>query len=91
MRRRRNKEVIAGRINANGTIALGEGFTVRKPAAGQYLLTFPQGFRILSVVAATGSVNTVIFSGSYTENTCLLSTTTATDTFVSFIAVGYQT
>jgi len=91
MRRRRNKEVIAGRVNANGTIAAGDEFQVRKPSAGAYYITFPLGFRLLSIVAATGGVNTVMFSGSYTENSALISTTTASDTFFSFIAVGYQT
>jgi hypothetical protein len=52
MRRRRNPEIIAGRVAANGDVLAGEGFTVsRAQGTGIYVLTFAPGFRLVAVTA----------------------------------------
>jgi hypothetical protein len=88
MRQRYTSKTIAGRVQADGSIVAGSNFTIRKGAVGQYTISFPDDFRVVSCVAASGGVNTVLFSGSYTENSVLVSATTSTDTLFSFIAVG---
>lgn len=59
----------AGAINANGTVAVGTGFTVQHTGIGQYLITYPTttGFTSLPVMTVTpwgvnGHVVTAIVS-----------------------------
>jgi hypothetical protein len=49
-RRRRNPEIIAGRVNADGSIAgmTGGEFTVQKTSTGTYMITLPASFRPVS-------------------------------------------
>lgn len=54
MKRRRTPEIIAGRVNADGTIAAGDGFTVAKGGTGGYSVTFAPGFRLLTATASSG-------------------------------------
>jgi len=66
MQERRQPEIVAGRVNADGSIAAGDGFTVTKGAAGTYTVAFPGSFRAVSVVAMpAGTASTV---GIVTQN-----------------------
>lgn len=95
MRRRRNPEVIAGRVNADGSIAAGDGFTVT-PAGGNYTVTLLPGFRLIAAsanpAAGGGAFTTTL--AAFTERSFLVTMVTAgaaaTQPF-SFIAVGVQT
>jgi hypothetical protein len=96
MRGRRQPEIIAGRVNADGSIAAGDGFTVQKGAAGLYTITFAGGFRLVSLTATamTGTFHIGSLSG-FTERsvslTMFVSTTgAATDAQFSFTATGTQ-
>lgn len=52
MEKRRTPEIIAGRCDINGGIVTASGdFTVFVPSAGQYTITFPSGFRLISFTA----------------------------------------
>ena len=53
--KRRQPEVIAGRVNADGSIAAGDGFTVTFVGAGQWTLAFPASFRPLAVVVTVAA------------------------------------
>jgi hypothetical protein len=96
MRRRRTPEIIAGRVNPDGTTAAGDGFTVVKGSTGVFTINFPAGFRLTTctVSEASGenysctvsaftasSVNVVIY---------LANTAAATNQAFAFIAVGVQ-
>jgi hypothetical protein len=50
-KKRRQPEIIAGRVNADGTIAAGDGFTVSKGGTGNYTITFAPGLRLTVAVA----------------------------------------
>jgi hypothetical protein len=92
MRRRRNLEVIAGQINADGSIAIGEGFTLRKTGIGLYIFTFPSTFRPISMTTSpvgptTGfSIANPVTGGVQLWN----NSSVATDMAFQFILVGYQ-
>jgi hypothetical protein len=95
MRRRRNPEVIAGRIAADGSITTGDGFTCQKGSTGTYVLTFP-GLRLLSVTA-NPALNGAwgIYEYQWTANAVTLFAFTtggaiAADIPIAFVAVGVQ-
>jgi len=46
---------ITGRVNADGTLAMGAGFSSRKTAIGDYTLGFAPDFRLASVSAHSSS------------------------------------
>jgi hypothetical protein len=48
MRDPRQLQIIAGRVNADASIALGEGFTVVKGGTGIYNIHVSAGFRVIS-------------------------------------------
>ena len=71
--------IVRGRVNANGTIARGSGFTVNKFATGRYTITFTTAFAAVPVVVATvestgGATGATILHDAATPTT----TTTAT-------------
>jgi hypothetical protein len=93
-RRRRNPEVIAGRVNADGSVAAGDGFTVVKTGTGAHTLTFGPGFRFLSVsgqmIGGAGFM-AVVSSAERSVNIQMYNTAAAaTDLGFTFIAVGVQ-
>jgi hypothetical protein len=98
MKSRRRPEIIAGRVNADGTIAAGDGFTVQKTGTGAYVVTITaSGFRLVGVAAtAAAGGNFVVSLGGWASSafnvqTQIASTSAITDTGFSFIAVGVQT
>jgi len=96
MRRRRNPEIIAGRVNADGTTAAGDGFTVQKTATGTYVVTITApGFRLLAAVACATIVNQSAAAAAQNDRvfniTVYFCTTGAlTDQPSAFQAVGVQ-
>ena len=93
MRRRRQPEVIAGRVNADGTIAAGDGFTVQKGTAGQYTILGPTGFRLSGATVTPYAVGqafprTALVTERSFEVDMQTSAGTATDLAFSFVAVG---
>jgi hypothetical protein len=49
MRRRRNPEIIAGRVNSDGTVTGPTDLVIAKNGTGIYNVILPSGFRMLSV------------------------------------------
>lgn len=96
MRRRRSPEIIAGKVNANGTIAMGDEFTVVKGTTGLYTLYFPANFRLISVVGSSGAGSNALFvNGGVSENSIAIAMYTANtavlvDVMFHFQAVGVQ-
>jgi hypothetical protein len=95
MRSRRKLEVVAGRVNADGSIAAGDGFSVNKTGTGLYVITLIGGFRLLSliVIAASGNAR-IVSTQSYTGNSAqvnMFTTAAATvDDAFAFSAMGIQ-
>ena len=94
--KRRQPEIIAGRVNADGSIAAGDGFTVNKIGTGNYVVTFPASFRPVgssaSTAGANGQASTIYgFDGPTSFRTGTVNTTgVASDMAFSFVAVGVQ-
>lgn len=91
MRRRRSPEVVAGRVNSDGTILAGTDFTSIRNSAGNYTLTFP-GLRLVSLTGnASGAF--VVLVTTYTDRNVIVVTnnmsSVSSDTAFSFQAVGY--
>ena len=95
MRRRRNPEIIAGRVNADGSIAAGDGFTIAKEAgAGSYTIMFSVGFRVVGFTLSFLSSNTGYY-GVTNERTISVQTVSApggggVNIPFSFVAAGVQ-
>lgn len=66
MKARRQLETIAGRVNADGTIQMGDGFTTIFGGAGVITVRFP-GFRLIS---AQGNAAAIVMIDTFTENSC---------------------
>jgi len=94
VRRRRDPEIISGRMNADGTIAAGDGFTCVKGAAGNYTLRFPPNFIVVAccvtVVSITGNLVVATPSGNQVTIQLWSNSAVATDMVFSFIATGPQ-
>jgi len=98
MKRRQMVDIIAGRVNPDGTIAVGQGFRVAKVAVGIYDILFPPDFHIIAATASGHSTSyapTVIpqeFSegASFRVGINNTSNAAAADTSFSFVAVGYS-
>ena len=96
MRQRRQPEIIAGRVAADGSIQTGDGFSVQKTGAGAYTINLPSGFRTvgftMSAYAGAGAVGGTFSASSVTSYgiTTYNSSFAATDGAFSFIAVGVQ-
>lgn len=96
MEKRRQPEIIAGRVNPDGSIATGDGFTVQRLVAGSYLITFASGFRLVSITATFNGGLAAInaFLGGFSERGVTVGMTnsagTQTDAAFSFIAAGIQ-
>jgi hypothetical protein len=95
MRRRRNPEIIAGRVNNDGSIAAGDGFTVQLAATGTFVLTFAPGFRVTGIGTAVWQASTgFIVVDSATAGTVTIKTYTSANVLAnfnwSFVAVGVQ-
>lgn len=91
----RHRPVIAGRVNADGSIAAGDGFTVQRPAIGFYDVTLPQGFQLLgwSASVTTSTLNHVATGSGTTSSTFRVIVFSVTngnpaDVSFSFVAVG---
>lgn len=94
-RRRRTPEIIAGRVNADGSIAAGDGFTVVKTATGIYAISLPSGFRLIAATASVwGTSNFFAQTANYAERSFevrgLTTAAAAQDTTFTFVAVGVQ-
>lgn len=94
MRLRRRPETIAGRVNADGTIAGGEGFSVSKTGTGAYTIFLPRDFRLVSatVTVLAGSAWTAT-AANYAATqigvlTFVSNTAAAGDAPFMFTAVG---
>lgn len=57
--------VVRGNVNADGTIAAGEGFTCFNNAAGGYTLTFTPAFKDVPTVILTVNFNVVAISAAW--------------------------
>lgn len=85
---------IGGRVNSDGTIAGGSGFTVFRSAAGTYVLMFSDGFRLISVTAvlAVAQTDQELAIGTYSGGACTVTTfntsAVANDQAFSFTATG---
>lgn len=95
MQERRQPEIIAGRVNADGSIASGDGFAVQFVSTGVYTLRFAPGFRLVGIshgVAAGGFYMgmTVNADGSIDVRTYLTSTSAAASAAWGFVAAGIQ-
>jgi len=94
MRRRRNPEIIAGRVSSTGAIVAGDGFTVQKTAVGVYQVTFAANFRLLGVSvtqsAGAGVTQAATFSGNSFAAVVYSMGSAPTDYDFTFIAVGVQ-
>lgn len=93
MRRRRNPEIIAGRVLPDGSIVSGDGFTVAKGAGGNYTLTFPKFSIISLVITPHNAANTAFYTGIGNISQVVQGITFANagqDAGFSFIAVGIQ-
>jgi hypothetical protein len=94
MRRRRSPEVVSGRINTDGSIAAGEGFTVAKGTTGVYTITMLSGFRLIAVTTASAAGgNQVVAMDTFTERSFIVriyqaASATAVDSPFTFIATG---
>jgi len=96
MEKRRQPEIIAGRVNSDGTIAAGDGFTSSRTSAGLYVVTLPAGFRLVTATASpatTSSFTAVISFGSglFQVSTFATNTAVISDCPFAFTAVGVQT
>jgi hypothetical protein len=94
-RRRRNPEIIAGRVNADGSIAAGDGFTVQKTGTGAYTVTLASGFRMLGAIVSPYATYGVVWQASATERSFVVSTVIAntgasSDMPFNIVAVGVQ-
>jgi hypothetical protein len=96
MRSRRKPEIIAGRVNADGSIAAGDGFTITKTGTGAYTLTLLGNFRMISVTVTpmTGTFHIAVLSApaERTTNIAMFVSTTGAvaDAQFVFAAVGIQ-
>jgi hypothetical protein len=95
MQKRRQPEIIAGRVNSDGSIATGDGFTVQFVSTGVYTLRFAPGFRLVGIShgITTGGLYmgmTVNADGSVDVRTYVTSTSSATSGAWSFVAAGVQ-
>ena len=92
--KRRQPEIIAGRVNSDGSIFSGDGFTVAKTGTGAYTITFLGGFRAIAATAIAGSSNQAVQGGAsgstFNVGTFLTSTGAGADMAFSFVAVGVQ-
>jgi hypothetical protein len=73
MEKRRQPEIIAGRVNSDGTIASsvpGDSFTVVKGGAGVYTLNFASGFRLIGLTITKVGSDTPFYLGTPTERSC---------------------
>jgi hypothetical protein len=96
MRGRRRQEIISGRVNADGSIATGDGFSNAKTSAGIHVVTLQLGFRLVSVTMSTAGNYAMINADTFTERSFRVtisstaSSFTASDQPFTFIAVGIQ-
>jgi hypothetical protein len=97
MEKRRQPEIIAGIVNADGSINRGDGFTVRKTGTGAYVVDLPSSFRLLSVTmtsysggAGVWGTSTIPSATSFSVNVFTPSTGAQIDGAFGFTAVGVQ-
>jgi len=98
MEKRRQPEIIAGRVNSDGSIAAGDGFTVQKTATGNYVVTITApGFRVVSVTMSAYVTAVTAFGGNSAPSATgfvawtLNTAGSAVDGAWGFVAVGVQT
>jgi hypothetical protein len=99
MRRRRNPEIIAGRVNGNdGSMASADpGVTSSRSSAGVFVLNFESGFRVRHVVVTPITNNdiraavTFLSASSVQVNVFGTAIGTGSDFSWGFVAVGAQT
>lgn len=100
MEKRRQPEIIAGRVNGDGSIAtsMGDTFTVTRTTAGTYVITFISGFKLIGQTVSdvtagssfTAEVQQTPTERSFTVLTKVASTAGLADQMFSFVAVGIQ-
>lgn len=94
MRDRRQPEVIAGRVNSDGTIAVGDGFTCVRGGVGIYVLNFGTTFRLISVAVTINAGSMAWEASAYSPNSVQVNTRSLsavlTDAAFAFLAAGVQ-
>ena len=92
--KRRQPEIIAGRVNADGSIAAGDGFSVQKTATGTYVLKFATGFRLATITATVVGGAGIVSPFSLTETGVQINVynnaAASLDFAFAFTAVGVQ-
>jgi len=92
-----NLRIVRGTVAPNGTIFHGSGFTVAKPAAGRYTVTWNVSFRQPTTVIVnrtnapeTGECGATLATETSIDISCQCSGApeVCTDNFFSFIAIG---
>lgn len=92
--------IIHGRVNADGTIARGKGFTVSHPSTGSYTITFNPPFIEIPAFIPAANLATFAVGNNCTVSSGALSTSSASVTIVvnsaltdrafEFIAIGQR-
>jgi hypothetical protein len=94
MRRRRNPEIISGRVNSGGAVEEGTGFTAQRTGVGTYNVIFDSGFKLLGATITMYAGYGVVSAFSeriFTVNAgTVASPSVAQDSGFSFTAVGIQ-
>lgn len=97
MRQRRQPEIIAGRVAADGTLSscTDDRTHTSKSATGIWVIYFPDSFRVVSVSVNCNQANNYVMSASLgsglVQVDAFASTTAArTDVPFTFTAVGVQ-
>lgn len=95
MRDTRMPQIIYGQVSSAGLAITGSDYSSRRTGAGQYLITLPNDFRLVTAVASVyvGSTGTTIytFQMNTVPNSFGVSTIQASvgfDRAFTFIAVG---
>jgi hypothetical protein len=98
MEKRRQPEIIAGRVNSDGSLAMAttDGVVSVRLSTGSYTVTLPAGFRLMAAHPTVNGANGWgMTANAYTErsfNVTTYSSNTATvaDTGFAFTAYGVQ-
>jgi hypothetical protein len=98
-RRRRNPEIIAGRVNPDGSLATcsDPSLTITKGTTGVYTINLPPGFRLVGATFS-GVASGLLVSGNgfpsdraVPVSVVIANTLAASDNNWSFVLAGVQT
>lgn len=93
MRRRRNPEIVSGRVNGDGTIAAGSDFTVTKGSTGAYVVRPTPPMRAIlavhvTIISITGNLVVATPSGEQINVQLWNNSAVAADMAFSITIVG---